>query len=406
MRSRHQLLILVVQLHILMVHSHNASAAPSEVIFPAQSLPLTFSHARHLAKKIACDFCHDKAPGSHKSSDNLLPTEEACSTCHPIEREHPERDDKNAMGCARCHPGFKVGVDVARAVILPPSLKFDHAVHVDKGVPCLRCHEKVDRLELATRAQLPSMPLCLECHDSHKNAPSTRAGSLHGPSRCATCHLMKPDNTLETQLPAGVLTPSGNLRGDAHTLDFRTHHAAVAGNDEKYCNNCHRQQFCLDCHNGVIKPLDFHGNDYISIHPIEARKNEPRCDSCHRLQSFCLGCHERLGIVDAATGTTAFGPGTGRQFHPNGWADPVAGPNHHKWQAERNIKQCVSCHRQETCLECHATNNSAAGAVGKMWVNPHPPDWRGSSRCQSLADRNVRVCLRCHAPTDSALSCR
>jgi hypothetical protein len=383
----------------LLLVAPRVQAAPSEVIFPQQQLPLTFSHARHLAKKIACDFCHEKAPGSHRSSDNLLPTEEVCSTCHPIEREHPERDDKNAMGCLRCHPGFVAGVAVARAVIPTPNLKFDHAVHVDKGVPCLRCHDKVDKLELATRAQLPSMPLCLGCHDSRK-------GGLHGPSRCATCHLMKPDNTLEQQLPSGTLMPSGVLRGDAHTLDFRTHHNVVAANDEKYCANCHRQDFCLNCHNGVIKPLDFHGNDYVSKHAIEARKNEPRCDSCHRLQSFCLGCHERLGIVDRATGSSAFGPGSGRQFHPSGWADPVAGPNHHKWQAERNIKQCASCHRQETCLECHATNGSAAGSAGKMWVNPHPPDWRGSTRCQSLADRNVRVCLRCHAPTDSQLSCR
>ena len=37
-------------------------AAPSEVIFPPQQLPVTFSHAKHLAKKIACDFCHEQAP--------------------------------------------------------------------------------------------------------------------------------------------------------------------------------------------------------------------------------------------------------------------------------------------------------------------------------------------------------
>jgi hypothetical protein len=69
------------------------------------------------------------------------------------------------------------------------------------------------------------------------------------------------------------------------------------------------------------------------------------------------------------------------------------------------LKQCASCHRQDTCLECHATNGSAAGGAGKVWVNPHPPDWRGSSRCQMLADRNPRVCLRCHAAGDALLSC-
>jgi hypothetical protein len=57
-------------------------------------------------------------------------------------------------------------------------------------------------------------------------------------------------------------------------------------------------------------------------------------------------------------------------------------------------------------MQCHATNASAAGGAGKMWVDPHPPDWRGSLRCQSLADRNMRMCLRCHAAGDSELSCR
>jgi len=363
-------------------------AAPSEIIFPQQQLPIAFSHAKHLAKKIECDFCHEAAPKSTRSSDNLIPTRDVCETCHPPNKQHPE---------------LSIGADLAKVVMPAPNLKFDHAVHVDKGVPCTRCHAALDRIDLATRNQLPTMGLCLSCHDS-------RRAAMHGPSRCATCHLVKPDNTLETNLPTGTLEPSGALRGDAHTLEFRTKHSSVAASDPKYCANCHRQQFCLDCHNGVVKPMDFHGNDYLDRHAIDARKDSPRCEGCHRLQSFCLGCHERLGVVDIRTGVDgAFAPIGTQRFHPVGWSDPVAAgdPNHHKWQAERNIRQCVSCHRQETCLQCHATNGSAAGGAGKMWVNPHPGNWAGSARCQAMADRNVRVCMRCHSTNDTAeLSCR
>jgi hypothetical protein len=360
--------------------------APSQIIFPPQSTAINFSHARHIRASIACDFCHERAPSSTKSSDNLVPAVDVCETCHPPDRAHPEKSK---------------GADLARIVIPPPNLKFDHSVHVKKGITCLRCHSGVERVDVATRAQLPSMPLCLSCHDSKKD----KAG-LHGPSRCATCHLTHPDGTLVQEFAEGALKPSGALRGDAHTLGFRTEHASVAANDDRYCANCHRQNFCLSCHNGVVKPLDFHGNDYVSIHAIEARRDQPRCDGCHRRQSFCLGCHERLGVVDIRTGVDgAFVPLGQKRFHPTGWSDAVAlgQPNHHKWQAERNIKQCAACHRQETCLECHATNSVGLG--GKMWVNPHPPDWRGSGRCQALADRNPRVCLRCHAPNDSRLNC-
>jgi hypothetical protein len=400
MHSHIKLLILVGSVFL----SRFTQAGPSEVIFPKQEIPLRFSHAKHLAKKIACDFCHDKAGGSHKSADNLIPAEEVCSTCHPIDRDEPTKVSKSATACSFCHAGFVQNAPVARVVIPPPNMKFDHAVHVAKGIDCQRCHQRLDRVDVATRASLPSMPLCLSCHDSRT---SKKPGDLHAPSRCSTCHLTDRDGTLQQEFATGTLTPSGTLRGDTHTLAFRTDHKAIAGGDEKYCNNCHRQDFCLNCHNGVIKPMDFHGNDYISRHAIDARKDDPKCSGCHRAQSFCLGCHERLGIVDIRTGAgNTFVPNGTRQFHPTGWADAVVGPSHHKFEAQRNIKQCAACHRQETCLECHATNGSQAGGMGKMWVNPHPPTFRGSDRCLALAERNPRVCLRCHAPADPELSCR
>jgi hypothetical protein len=385
-----------------------AAAAPSEVIFPPQRLPLAFSHARHLQHKIACDFCHEKAPGSHSAADNLIPNEETCATCHPIDREHPERVSKSATACATCHPGWQPGRAVEPVAVPAPNLHFDHAAHVGRGVACTQCHGDLSGVGLATRAQLPQMTTCLGCHNG-------RRGKLDAPARCATCHLLQPDGTLQQQFPTGTLRPTGALRGDAHTLEFRTHHAQVAREDEKYCANCHRPIFCLDCHNGVTKPLDFHGNDYLSRHPIEARRNDPDCGSCHRRQSFCLGCHERLGVVDARTGVdSAFTPAGTRRFHPDGWADPTAThqPNHHAWQAQRNLRQCVACHRQETCLECHAAQPTvpgvptAPGARGKQWVSPHPPGWSGSQRCLALADRNRRMCLRCHDATDLHLGCR
>src|SRR5205823_11992984 len=129
---------------------------------------------------------------------------EVCATCHPIDRAHPERDDKHATGCATCHVGFTVGGEVARVVMPPPNLRFDHKAHVERGVACTRCHDKLDRVDLATRNQLPSMPLCLGCHDS-------RRAKLHAPSRCATCHLMRPDGTVETRCASGTLLPSGPL---------------------------------------------------------------------------------------------------------------------------------------------------------------------------------------------------
>jgi hypothetical protein len=380
-------------------------AAPSEVIYPTQALPLTFSHKKHLAKGIGCDFCHDRASDSTRASDDLLPNEEVCRTCHAIDRAHPEKVEPKlaargfANECVLCHPGFVPGRAVARVVVPAPFLKFDHKAHAEKLIDCARCHGDLSKVDLADRAQLPTMSSCLECHDS-------RRARLHASSRCGTCHLLKPDSTVETQFPSGTLLPSGSLKGDAHTIEFRTQHTDVARDSEPYCMSCHRLDFCQSCHNGVVKPFDFHSNDYVARHAVDARKNVPACGACHRSQSFCLGCHERVGVVDIRTGQdAAFRPLGPRSFHPPGWSDPSAAndPNHHAWQAQRNLRQCVSCHRQETCLQCHSTRGGGATATA---VNPHPPGWRSSTRCQALASRNARMCLQCHAPGDPQLSCQ
>ena len=405
MMQLHQTFYAIASILMLLVGgTASARELPSTVIFPPQRMPLAFSHKLHLAKHVKCDFCHEKAPTSHAASDDLIPSEDVCSTCHEIDRAHPERSDKEVTACQSCHPGFdpkKPELPVEKHVIPAPNLRFDHAAHTSRGVACQKCHGDMTQVELASPRELPQMGLCLTCHDS-------RRGQLHAPSRCATCHLVKQDGTLKTQFPSGTLSPSGSLRGDGHGLSFRTNHAQVAREDERYCLSCHRQDECQQCHNGVVKPLDFHGNDYVSRHAVDARRNSPNCQACHRLQSFCLGCHERLGVTDLRTAPNpGFVPLGSRTFHPAGWADPSAAgnPNHHAWQAQRNLKQCVSCHRQETCLECHGAA-SGAGRFGKMSVDPHPPGWRGSQRCESLADRNARVCLQCHAPDDPHVHCR
>lgn len=357
---------------------------PSPIIFPAQQLPLHFSHAQHLAlADVGCGSCHDAAAGSLRAADDLIPREEACTSCHAIDRTQPTKQAQPAARCDACHITDAAGT-VARVVVPAPNLKFNHKLHVDRKVRCQTCHD-VQVVGLATRAELPRMPLCLSCHDGQT-----------APSSCTTCHFATGDGRVKTDLPEGQLVPSGALRGDAHDLRFRTDHASVAANDEGYCLGCHRRRDCLDCHNATAKPLDFHGGDYIAIHAVEARRGSPDCQSCHRLQTFCTGCHARTGVSDDPK-TSGFQRRSevpdGRRFHPEGWwATMTRGLRtgaHHAFQAQRNLRTCVSCHREEFCLECHARQ-----------IDPHPVGWRGSSRCKALLARNGRTCLRCHTQVE------
>jgi hypothetical protein len=376
-----------------------APPAPSEVVFPTQRIPLKFSHKEHLGYKLQCDFCHERAETSTSSADSLIPPEEVCRTCHKIDRNDPKKEAIPEAACEACH----TSADPAhpdRVQIPAPHIKFNHKAHAAKGIGCQRCHGDLRQVDLATRAQLPTMPLCLSCHS--QNAQEHRANS-----RCTTCHPPRPDGTLETHFASGTLVPSGTLKGDAHTAHFVTDHARV-GQDERYCANCHRRDFCLSCHNGVVKPVAFHPNDYLSIHPIEARKESLSCNGCHRRQTFCLGCHERAGLTDARTinapGSVSLGA-AGRRFHPpyERWVAPPRTPEHHSWQAERNLRACISCHREDTCLQCHS---ALPGQNAPFQVNPHPPGFGDSNNCRALAARNGRMCLKCHAPGDSNLTCR
>ena len=49
---------------------------------------------------------------------------------------------------------------------LPDYVYFDHSIHVNKGVGCVSCHGRVDRMALAYQVAPLSMGWCLSCHRS------------------------------------------------------------------------------------------------------------------------------------------------------------------------------------------------------------------------------------------------
>jgi hypothetical protein len=360
----------------------------SEVVFPPQTIPLTFSHARHLAlPSVQCTTCHPAALTSRSALDNLIPTEAACRGCHAIDRSPsgappPPGTPSPTGACRACHPAYTPGAAVARVRIPPPNLKFDHAAH--RATDCRTCHGDLlaERVGLATRDHLPRMATCLGCHDDRA-----------APAACTTCHLATAGGRVQTQYQDGLLAPAGALFGDAHGGDFVTRHGAVGTTMASYCASCHAESFCSDCHQGAVTPLAFHPGNSTLTHAVDARRNTPACDGCHRAQSFCVSCHERSG-VGARRGDFASDDPV-RRFHPPGFGAEGG----HGREARRNVQSCVSCHREDFCVQCHSAGAVGAGAPR---INPHPPGWRGSARCEALVKRAKRMCLRCHIGEDEA----
>lgn len=371
---------------------------PSRTIFPPETLPIRFDHRKHMAlPNVSCVSCHPGGKSSRVASDRLLPSPARCDQCHGSSHQDllAVRAGAGAIGsCETCHEGYKPGRPVAKVQLTTPNLRFDHAAHANRNIGCPQCHGDVAKLAKATRDQLPRMAGCLGCHDG--DGPKSLAHPASGV--CTTCHLDEKTagrlasrnaegastTVMATHFSTGTLLPDRSLKGAAHDPEFLRRHASVAASDSRLCGNCHKEEFCADCHDGRVRPRTIHPNDYLSMHAIEARQMAQKCQSCHREQSFCLSCHQRLGVSES-------GPlAGGSRFHPPKavFSDLPRGPQHHAQEAARNLNACVSCHVERDCVVCHGGKGIGGG------FNPHPAGF--SASCDRAYGRNPRPCLTCH----------
>src|SRR5262249_14178250 len=94
---------------------------------------------------------------------------------------------------------------------LPEYVYFNHAIHVNKGVGCVSCHGRVDRMALDYQVAPLSMGWCLGCHRAPESElrpiaevtsmtwqprePRERLGrelreryDVNPPTHCTACH--------------------------------------------------------------------------------------------------------------------------------------------------------------------------------------------------------------------------
>ncbi len=367
----------------------DADEGPSHLIFPAQRLPLRFSHAGHLAiPSVTCARCHAPGPPRPDGGDDLLPREATCAGCHPVDRAHPSTIALSPRGgCDLCHEGWTAAAPmrVARVEVPVPNLHFAHARHAD--VACERCHATVRTVRLATRLELPGMRVCIACH---------RPGGAR--DACIVCHVTQPDGRLRTRFEDGVMNPPRWMTGLHHDADFWVGHRASAAQDAGRCAVCHSDGECAECHDGRARDRRTHPNDYVTGHAVDARMNADRCGSCHRASTFCASCHQRSGVAPSSPVSAR---GFGR-FHPPAavWTNAPMTSQHHGVEARRSMRSCTSCHSEQDCVTCHASRARGGGGF-----SPHPPSF--VARCGALLRASERPCAACHDDLDALrLRCR
>jgi hypothetical protein len=131
--------------------------------------PVPYSHALHVGKLgLDCRYCHI---GVEKGARATIPATETCMACHT------GVGTKNPM-LAPVRESFATGkpVEWVRIHKLPDFAYFDHSAHVTRGVGCVSCHGRVDRMERVQQVAPLTMGWCLDCHRNPE--PHLRPGEL------------------------------------------------------------------------------------------------------------------------------------------------------------------------------------------------------------------------------------
>jgi len=225
------------------------------LLYTTERYLFVYSHQKHLEMDLECSQCHTAAEKSESAANDILPEKVACAECHEVE------DNKQ---CKSCHSAVDKAKKLEQRNL---NLIFSHKMHaVDMDIKCENCHNKVDNSDKSTDKLIPEMEICEECHDT--KSPN---------SNCDLCHKSLKDLYLKPDSHRNVNLFVVNHKNNVYTKSIN------------YCQNCHKEDTCLSCHEGRID-RDVHNRNFRFHHSISARSNPQSCDLCHRKQ-FCKECH-------------------------------------------------------------------------------------------------------------------
>lgn len=175
--------------------------------------PIAYSHRLHAGElEIPCQYCHT---GADKSRHAGLPAVETCLKCHgsvkATKAQRAAEDERAKAAGEKPRPvispelaklyeaagwtpdgepdprGTPQPVPWARVHLLPDFVYFNHEAHVNRGVPCQKCHGPVQAMDRVRQTESLTMGWCVDCHRQ-----TTRQGLNGHPVRtstdCVTCH--------------------------------------------------------------------------------------------------------------------------------------------------------------------------------------------------------------------------
>jgi len=173
-------------------------------------------------------------------------------------------------------------------------IKFSHKFHVvELEISCVDCHVQAEASENSADNLLSSKDACAECHETETE------------ENCKVCHF--DDEETWQALPVKKIIIEFNHKFhistaelvcvDCHAnldkVDFADKGSMPAKKDCAVCHNNEKASLeCSTCHieTNNLRPAD-HGADFLMAHKNLARIEQDDCIQCHT-ESDCSECHD------------------------------------------------------------------------------------------------------------------
>jgi hypothetical protein len=194
--------------------------------------PVQFDHRHHVIDDgIDCIYCH---VGAESSDYAGVPATDVCMGCHAqIWNESP------LLETVRRSYFSGQAVPWNRVHDLPDFVYFNHAVHVQRGIGCVACHGRVDRMARVYETRALSMGFCLDCHRNAAELPP--AASAGAPAESGAADVRREKDTRDEGPGGDDGIPQPALFGSVPTGEGSALSLGPARHDAlTTCSACHR----------------------------------------------------------------------------------------------------------------------------------------------------------------------
>lgn len=150
------LLLAAVPAYVIFLLYYGGSPRTTDVGYRPEQ-PVPYSHALHAGELgIDCRYCHNTV---EVAAHAAIPPTQTCLNCHAKIRATSPK-------LAALRESYTTGMPIPWVKVhdLPDYAYFNHSAHVRRGVGCVECHGRVDKMEVVSQTQPLSMGWCLDCH--------------------------------------------------------------------------------------------------------------------------------------------------------------------------------------------------------------------------------------------------